>query len=177
MKKSLSSVVTLLSVISLSTAVFSCNQPGDNKTGSHNDKTAQTANPQKNAEFAGNWKVADGDGTVFYVVLKPDATATSTWGEGQHGTWKLIGDKAQVTWSDGWVNVIYKSGTAYKKNAYAPGAHLDGMPTNSSSAEKVATVPPTTPAPAPKADKPATPPAAPATTPSGSSTQTSWKRS
>lgn len=191
MKKNLKGLTAFLSALTLSAVTFSCDQPHQNKPGAANTPS-QTTTPVQQSDFVGNWKVADGDNVTFYITLNSDGTAISTWGDGQSGTWKMAADKAHVTWSDGWVNVLYKAGSNFKKNAFAPGAKLDGIPTNSSAAEKVSSIPPssqpksTSPiSPGSNSNTPQSPTAnqprssGPASTgpTSNSTTPTSWRRS
>lgn len=147
MKGNFKSIAAIASALSLAAITFGCNQ-ADHKQADQKQNTQGMTNtpssstPVQQVDFVGNWKVADGDNVPFYIILNKDGSAFATWGEGKTGRWTLNGNKAQVTWADGWVNFIYKNGNGYTKNAFAPGKKLEGTPDNTSSAEKVANIPP-----------------------------------
>lgn len=82
------------------------------------------------ARFLGDWKVGDGNGGTFVITLKPDGQAHKTNGGGGDGTWKAVNGEAQVSWDDGWHDVIRKAGNKYEKAAYAPGKSLTEEPSN-----------------------------------------------
>jgi hypothetical protein len=85
--------------------------------------------PAGSARFLGDWKVGDGIGGTFTISLKVDGQATKTNGNSS-GTWKVVGGEAQVSWDDGWHDVIRKVGNKYQKAAYSPGRSLSGQPSN-----------------------------------------------
>lgn len=86
------------------------------------------------AHFLGRWKVDDGMGRKFFITLKPDGVARKTLGS-EKGTWTVVDGAAQVSWDDGWHNVLRKLGNKYEKAAYAPGRSLTGEPSNVTAAE------------------------------------------
>ena len=85
--------------------------------------------PAGSARFLGDWKVGDGNGGIFTISLKVDGQATKTIGS-TSGTWKVVGGEAQVSWDDGWHDVIRKVGNKYQKAAYEPGRSLSEEPSN-----------------------------------------------
>lgn len=98
--------------------------------------TAPTSSvlPVGSARFLGDWKVGDGMGGTFIISLKPDGLAHKTNGGGGEGTWKVAHGEAQVSWDDGWHDVIRKVGNKYEKSAYSPGTSLSDKPSNSAEA-------------------------------------------
>jgi len=91
------------------------------------------------ARFYGDWTVGDGAGGKFTITLRADGSAHKTMGDGS-GTWTLANGEAQISWDDGWHDVIRKAGAKYEKAAYAPGASLTGKPDNVADARKHAEV-------------------------------------
>jgi hypothetical protein len=86
--------------------------------------------PVGSARFLGDWKVGDGMGGTFIITLKPDGLAHKTNGGGGEGTWKVVHGEAQVSWDDGWHDVLRKVGNKYEKAAYSPGTSLNDKPSN-----------------------------------------------
>jgi hypothetical protein len=85
--------------------------------------------PAGSARFLGDWIVGDGIGGKFTISLKPDGQATKSNSSGS-GTWKIVGGEAQVSWDDGWHDVIRKVGNKFQKAAYSPGRSLSEEPSN-----------------------------------------------
>ena len=83
-------------------------------------------------DFAGIWTLKDTDHSTFTVDLKADGTCTSTWGPGEVGTWKVEGDRAILSWTDGWHDILIKETTGFKKLGFAPGVAITDPPSNSS---------------------------------------------
>lgn len=71
-------------------------------------------------EFSGYWKAYDKENKIFYIHLKEDGSASSSWCCGEKGTWKIVAERVQILWSDGWKAWIYKEGNEFKKMAYEP---------------------------------------------------------
>jgi hypothetical protein len=71
--------------------------------------------------------------------LKPDGSAHKTMGNGS-GSWTVVNSEAQISWDDGWHDVIRKNGSKFEKAAYAPGVSLSGKPDNVADARKHAEV-------------------------------------
>ena len=86
--------------------------------------------------FIGDWKVGDGAGGTFTITLKPDGKARKSMGSGSGGTWTVVDGEAQITWDDGWHDVIRRVNGKFQKAAYSPGASLDDQPSNVAEAEK-----------------------------------------
>ncbi len=91
------------------------------------------------ARFFGDWTVGDGAGGKFTITLRPDGSAHKTQG-GSSGTWTVVNGDAQISWDDGWHDVIRKAGSKFEKAAYAPGASLSDKPNNVADARKHAEV-------------------------------------
>lgn len=103
----------------------------------------EAAAAQAQSEYVGSWKVQDGKGREFVIELGADGQAASKWAAAEEqrrnetGTWKDVDGAAQITWANGWREVISKSGEGYVKKAYAPKLTLDGAPSNESPATKI----------------------------------------
>ena len=89
------------------------------------------------SDFSGAWKLAHTDGSTFTVNLKEDGTCTSTWAGGETGTWKVDGDRALLSWIDGWHDILIKEKDGYRKLGFAPGVAITDPPSNSSVPEKI----------------------------------------
>lgn len=69
--------------------------------------------------FAGTWKVKDGSGSDFEIMLKGDGSASANRGaEGMHGKWTEKDGAAVINWDTGWTTKIAKHGEHYKKTAF-----------------------------------------------------------
>ena len=89
------------------------------------------------SDFVGTWKVKDGEGNAFQIVLAGDGKASADReGEGMKGTWEEEGSAAVITWDTGWTTKIEKDGDKFKKTAYEKGKTVKDPPTNTSDAEK-----------------------------------------
>src|SRR3954452_4801151 len=87
--------------------------------------------------FAGKWQFGESPGMgTFDVTLDPDGQAHKTIGD-PHGTWTVIDSEAQITWADGWRDVIRKVGDKHQKFAYEPGRPLTGDPSNVTRAKRM----------------------------------------
>ena len=82
------------------------------------------------ATFTGEWKVGLGvGGESFLITLEKGGKATKSHGS-PNGTWTVFGDEARITWSDGWHDVIRRTGNKWEKAAYAPGKSFSDAPDN-----------------------------------------------
>ena len=82
------------------------------------------------ATFTGEWKVGLGvGGETFLIKLEKGGKATKTHGS-PNGTWTVFGDEARITWSDGWHDVIRRTGNKWEKAAYGPGKSFSDQPDN-----------------------------------------------
>ncbi|HTR65539.1 MAG TPA: hypothetical protein VMH85_07185 [Terriglobales bacterium] len=79
--------------------------------------------------FVGKWEVGDGAGSTFYITLDPDGQAEKSQGA-SHGTWALINGEAQISWDDGWHDIIRKVGAKHEKVAFEPGKTFSDSPSN-----------------------------------------------
>ncbi|MEE9139244.1 MAG: hypothetical protein V3U18_00520 [Alphaproteobacteria bacterium] len=97
---------------------------------------------EKGTGWEGNWKVADTQGQTFYITLNVDGTATATRAGGpEAGVWSLVEDTVYISWNTGWKGMIVKEGEGFKKSAFEPGVPFSDPPTNTSSAERVDSIP------------------------------------
>ena len=87
------------------------------------------------ARFLGDWKVGNGTGGTFVITLKPDGVARKNIGASSGGTWKVVKGEAQVSWDDGWHDVIRKVGNKYEKAAFGPNKSFSDEPSNVTDAE------------------------------------------
>jgi len=71
--------------------------------------------------WIGQWDVTDGDGSSFTITLNGNGSATSTWENGEEGTWTDGGDHAVVSWTNGWTDRLEAHDGGYRKVATAPG--------------------------------------------------------
>jgi len=92
--------------------------------------STSSALPVGSARFLGDWKVGDGMGGTFIITLKPDGLAHKSNGQGGEGTWKVVRGAAQISWDDGWHDVLRKVGNKYEKAAYSPGTSLSDKASN-----------------------------------------------
>lgn len=74
--------------------------------------------------FVGYWKGYDKENNVFYVLLKSDGTAYSSWRNGEKGKWVIMEDKIHIDWSDGWKAWVYKEKDQYTKISFTPSKPL-----------------------------------------------------
>ena len=80
--------------------------------------------------FVGKWKVGVGAASgTFLITLDRDGQARKSLGK-SHGTWKVVNGEAQISWEDGWHDIIRKVGDKHQKVAFEPGKPLDGEPSN-----------------------------------------------
>ena len=95
-----------------------------------------TALMRGRARFLGEWTVGDGAGGEFTITLNPDGSARKSMGSRSGGTWTVVDGQAQISWDDGWHDVIRRAGGRYQKAAYEPGRSLSDTPSNVADAEK-----------------------------------------
>jgi uncharacterized protein (DUF2147 family) len=89
------------------------------------------------SDFEGRWKVKDGKGHPFEIVLTADGKAAAEHKDKpMTGTWKEENGAAVINWNTGWTTKIAKDGTGYKKEAWDKDRPLGGPPSNTSAAEK-----------------------------------------
>jgi hypothetical protein len=99
------------------------------------DSSAGTAAAAGRARFLGQWKVGDGTGRTFSIILKPDGVARKSIGSNEKGSWTVVNGEARITWDDGWHDVLRKVGNKYQKVAFAPGSAFTDQPANVTDAE------------------------------------------
>ena len=88
-------------------------------------------NPQAppRGHYAGKWECGDGAGRTFYITLKENGDAYKSMGNSR-GHWEYVNGEAQISWDDGWRDVIRKAGSRYEKSAYRQGRSLTDEPDN-----------------------------------------------
>lgn len=88
--------------------------------------------------FLGKWQVGEGGNTssTFVITLEENGIARKSIGAA-HGTWTYVDGEAQITWDDGWRDVIKKAGSDYEKFAFEPGKSLTDSPSNVANAKRV----------------------------------------
>lgn len=87
----------------------------------------------------GRWEVAHTDGKIFFMDLKADHTCTSTYGDGETGTWSWHPRTGlTMDWTDGWRDRIFANQEGrLEKWGWEPGADRDGPPSNQTRARKL----------------------------------------
>ncbi|GHB99875.1 hypothetical protein [Cerasicoccus arenae] len=95
-------------------------------------------------KFIGVWKLIDENGDMFYLDIKADHTARSSYAGGpegvfgETGVWRYEGNRITIVYNSGWVNIIVYGDGKFMKYSYGPDQILAGEFNNTSSAEKVA---------------------------------------
>ena len=90
------------------------------------------------SDFVGKWEAGQGNGQSFFITLNVNGEAWKSSGPGA-GSWKWVDGEAQITWYDGWHDVIIKrgSGNRFLKLGYEPGKPSEGTPSNVGAARNV----------------------------------------
>ncbi|MBI3924212.1 MAG: BMP family ABC transporter substrate-binding protein [Armatimonadetes bacterium] len=86
----------------------------------------------------GRWLIHHTDGTPIRVTVRSDGTCASDWAAGEYGVWRFQDDRLFLVWTDGWLDVIQRSGEGFEKRGWGPGIPRDDPPTNLNRAEKTA---------------------------------------
>jgi hypothetical protein len=88
-----------------------------------NEREAEAANA---SQFIGRWRITTHDEGSFFMTLDSSFQAQKTNSGAKRGNWKIVGNEAYVTWSDGWRNIINpQKGTA---TAFKPGTSWNDPP-------------------------------------------------
>lgn len=82
----------------------------------------------------GNWKIFHGGGEPIFVQVLPDGIAHFRGDKGARGSWKLVQGRLELSWQDGWQDVILRRGKSYRKLGYAPGHSIQGPPDHETAA-------------------------------------------
>lgn len=85
--------------------------------------------------FLGKWRVGEGNGSNFFITLESDGEAQKSIGA-IHGTWTLVDGEAQISWDDGWHDIIRQVGSKHEKFAFGPGKSFSDPPANVTNAIK-----------------------------------------
>lgn len=94
--------------------------------------------PVSESDFVGYWQLYDENDKPFYLHIKADHTARSTYADGANGifgevgTWRFEHNRIMVVYDSGWVDCILNTPDGLHKYAFAPGQRLTGKPDNSS---------------------------------------------
>jgi hypothetical protein len=74
------------------------------------------------ATFVGVWRLnREPDGSYLYLSLQANGTAYSTINGLTEGRWELLEGLARVTWPDGWVDQLERSGGGWQKRSWVGG--------------------------------------------------------
>jgi|HubBroStandDraft_4_1064222.scaffolds.fasta_scaffold1015573_1 hypothetical protein len=89
-------------------------------------------------QFLGKWEAGTGSGAgTFFITLESNGEASKTLGA-NHGTWAIVGEEVQISWDDGWRDVIRKTGKKqYEKRAFMPGVSFSDGPENVTEAWRI----------------------------------------
>jgi hypothetical protein len=90
--------------------------------------------PLGRGRFLGKWRVGQGNGDHFYIILERNGEASKSIG-GNHGTWTVVDGEARISWDDGWHDAIRKVGNKFEKVAFEPGKTFSDLPTNVTDAQ------------------------------------------
>ena len=82
----------------------------------------------------GKWKIFHGGGQPIFVQVNSDGTAQCRGAEATRGAWKLVGGRLELTWNDGWRDVIVRRGSTYRKLGYGPKHPGQGPPDHETAA-------------------------------------------
>ena len=120
----------------------SANKKGGKTTAAFKTGRKKLWNATSESGFIGYWKLLDENKKPFYLNIKPDHTAQSTYKQGlqgvfgEHGTWRFEQNRIMVVYDSGWIDFIIKTPTGFKKYAFAPGQRISGKPNNTSEVHK-----------------------------------------
>lgn len=93
-------------------------------------------------DFTGYWKLLDENQKPFFLHLKADHSAHSTYADGsngvfgENGTWRFEQNRVLVLYDSGWVDIIQKGQNGFSKYSYAPGQRIGGKPDNTSTVKR-----------------------------------------
>jgi len=88
------------------------------------------------ATFVGVWRLnREPDGSYLYLSLQANGTAYSTINGITEGRWEFVDAAARVTWADGWVDQIERSGGGWQKRSWVGGE--TGTPADFAQATRV----------------------------------------
>lgn len=99
-----------------------------------------TAFPAVASSWVGVWETADQWGSVYYIEIKDDNRAMSTYGDGWHGDWQKAGGGVRITWDSKGGDFIF-NGVMGKQRVHTPPPRW-GMAGFSSYMKKIDALPP-----------------------------------
>lgn len=84
-------------------------------------------------DLNGFWAFKDNTGDTFYLIVKKAERASSFWSTQvsnkiEKGKWVADGNSIIITWPSGFIDVFSRGTEDYFKDAYLPGAAIDGNP-------------------------------------------------
>lgn len=90
----------------------------------------------ENTSFIGTWSLTDSQNQLFNVIIEKDGSARSNWSGdtvfGEFGKWKEYsgrwGRGIEITYRDGWRDVILVGSRGYEKVSFKPRASTEGWP-------------------------------------------------
>ena len=94
--------------------------------------------PVNESDYVGYWQLNDENDKPFYLHIKADHTARSTYTDGENGvfgevgTWRFEHNRIMVVYDSGWIDCIMSTVDGLHKYAFAPGQRLNTRPNNSS---------------------------------------------
>ena len=96
--------------------------------------------------YLGHWKTQGTDDKgenpePFYITVLKNNEAFNTFGSGSIGSWKIVGERIELHWQDGWKGFIFKDCKGYQKITYSPKQSLNTAPINRFYATKVESIP------------------------------------
>jgi hypothetical protein len=86
--------------------------------------------------FIGRWEVGDGSGGNFFITLDEDGSARRSLGN-VRGKWVYKDGAALITWDDGPMDAIRKTGSVNQKYAYSKGKSFSSEPDNVTDAKNI----------------------------------------
>ncbi len=88
------------------------------------------------ATFVGVWRLnREPDGSYLYLSLQANGAAYSTINGITEGRWEFVEGAAKVTWPDGWVDQLERSGGTWQKRSWVGGE--SGTPADFAQATRV----------------------------------------
>jgi hypothetical protein len=96
-------------------------------------ETKEAKPPEKSPwqPYVGRWALKDDKGEVWgYFNLKDDKTATKDRVPDATGTWEIVGNECQITWSDGWKDILRPQPDGVTRLAFRPGTSWRDEPGN-----------------------------------------------
>ncbi len=106
----------------------------DGMTAGRPHGAASDAPPLTHDALVGVWALTDARNSTFNVRLAADGHAVSTWSGGptgaigERGTWSIVGGRALIEWSNGWIDQLANGPLGIEERAWGPGDDPNGAP-------------------------------------------------